>query len=63
MILKVYYTVILTTRVSPTLAKYLVSLPSATTNLPILVSLPPAITNPLYKVSTALPLQERRRSP
>ena len=59
MILKVYFTVIHTTRVSPTLAKILVSLPSAATNLPTLVSLLSAITNPL-KVSTAFSSRERR---
>jgi hypothetical protein len=37
MILKVYDTVILTTRVSPTLAKILVTFPSTATNLPILL--------------------------
>ena len=41
-IFKVCYTVILTTRVSPTLAKNLVPLPSATTNpLKVLMALSP----------------------
>ena len=60
MILKVYYTVIHTMRVSPTLAKILVAFPSTSTNPRILVALLMAITNSTLKVSTARPPRERR---
>ncbi len=60
MIFKVCSTVIPTMRVSPTLAKTLVSFPSPTTNPEILVTLPLAITNPFFKVSTTLPFRDRR---
>ena len=62
MIFKVCSTVIPTMRVSPTLAKILVSFPSATTNPEVLVMPPLAIINSLFKVSTTLPSRDRRHS-